>query len=145
MIGKIALPLLAAGLLVASTAGSAAQPEPVLPQALQWINPPGNAALSVAWVLGSEQQDGPYLLRVKLAAGGSIPPHRHPDTRNSTVLAGTLYVGFGGTADESQAVAVPTGAVYVAPANVPHYLFARDGDVVYQESGTGPTANLPPK
>jgi len=40
-------------------------------------------------------------------------------------------------------VAVPAGAAYVAPAGVPHHLSARDGDVVYQEGGFGPTANLP--
>ena len=36
---------------------------------------------------------------------------------------------------------VPAGALYVAPANVPHSLWARDGDVIYQEAGVGPTAN----
>jgi quercetin dioxygenase-like cupin family protein len=85
------------------------------------------------------------VFRVRLAQGGKIPVHTHPDTRNSTVLSGTLYVGFGDTADETRVVAVPTGAVYVAPANVPHYLWARDGDVVYQEGGVGPTATVPVK
>ena len=37
-------------------------------------------------------------------------------------------------------VAIPEGAVYVAPANVSHYLWAKDGDVVFQEGGVGPTA-----
>ena len=31
----------------------------------------------------------------------------------------------------------------VAPANVPHYLSAKEGEVVYQESGVGPTATVP--
>jgi hypothetical protein len=53
-----------------------------------------------------------------------------------------LYVGFGGTVDESTMVAVPAGGVYVAPANQPHYLWAPDGDVVYQESGVGPTGTV---
>ena len=69
----------------------------------------------------------------------------HPDERNSTVLAGTLYVGFGETFDASKVVAVPTGGVYVAQANVAHYVWAKDGAVVYQEAGVGPTRTVPVK
>jgi hypothetical protein len=31
---------------------------------------------------------------------------------------------------------------YVAPANQPHQLWARDGAVAYQESGVGPTGTV---
>lgn len=117
-------------------------PSPFLPDAFRWRSPPNNPALQSAWIVGNEQEPGPYLLRVKLAVGGRIAPHTHPDERNSTVLSGTVYVGFGETFDESKLVAVPVGAVYVTPANVPHYLLARDGDVMYQESGIGPTGTL---
>ena len=48
------------------------------------------------------------------------------------MLSGTLYVGFGEQFDESTLVAVPAGAVYVAPAGVPHFLMAKDGEVIYQ-------------
>jgi hypothetical protein len=41
--------------------------------------------------------------------------------------------------DAALLVAIPTGAVYVAPAGVPHFLEARNGAVVYQEAGVGPT------
>lgn len=118
-------------------------PAPVLPDSLQWFSPPNNAQLRGAWVIGAEQKEGAYLLRVMLAKGGRIPVHTHPDTRNSTVLSGTLYVGFGEIADEAKMVAIPAGGVYVAPAGVPHFLWAKDGDVVYQEAGMGPTATLP--
>ena len=94
-------------------------------------------------MLGAEAQSGPYLLRVKLAASGRIPPHSHPDTRNSTVLEGTLYVGFGNRFDEAKVIAIPAGGVYVAPANVAHYVWAKDGAVVYQEAGVGPTRTVP--
>ncbi len=117
--------------------------KPLLPQNLVWSSPPNNAALQGAWVLGADQKPGAYLLRVKLAAGGKIPPHTHPDERNSTVLSGTIYVGFGEVFDESKVVGIPTGGVYVAPANVPHYVWAKDGEAMYQESGVGPTATVP--
>jgi len=117
-------------------------PWPILPASLHWVGVPNAPALQAAWVLGSEQATGAYILRVRIAANGRIPPHSHPDTRNSTVLAGTLYVGFGETFDEGKMVAVPTGAVYVAPASVPHYIWAKDGNVEYQETGVGPTGTV---
>jgi len=118
-------------------------PEPVLPDSFKWFSPPGNPGLAAAWVVGAEDKAAPYALRVKLSAGGRIAPHTHPDTRHSTVLAGTLYVGFGATFEEATMVAVPAGGVYVAPASQPHFLWARDGEVVYQESGVGPTGTTP--
>lgn len=126
---------------VARAQGNA--PAPVLPDTMPWVSPPTIPGLRAAWLLGAAQEAGPYVLRVKLAAGARIPPHTHPDTRNSTVLAGTIYVGFGRTFDTTNVVAVPAGAVYVAPANVPHYVWARDGDAVYQEAGVGPTGTTP--
>jgi quercetin dioxygenase-like cupin family protein len=118
------------------------RPAPVLPDSLRWASPPGIPAVTAAWMLGAERAAGPYVLRVRLTAGGRIPPHAHPDARHTTVLSGTLYVGFGRESDDQLLVAVPTGAVYVAPANVPHFLLARDGEVVYQESGVGPTGTV---
>lgn len=117
-------------------------PRPVLPESLHWTGMPNAPAIQGAWVVGSEQAMGAYVLRVRIAANGRIPPHAHPDTRSSTVLSGTLYVGFGGTFDESKLVAVPSGAVYVAPANVAHYIWAKDGNVEYQETGVGPTGTV---
>lgn len=117
-------------------------PAPILPESLRWFSPPGNAAVQGAWVLGAEDKPGAYLLRVKLAADARIPPHTHPDARHTTVLSGTLYVGFGAAFDPARVVAVPAGAVYVAPAGIAHYLWAKDGAVEYQEAGSGPTATV---
>ena len=139
----------ATALVLAGLCGTAASqvdvPALIRPEDILWFSPPNNPALQGAWVLGAEQKPGPYILRVKLAAGGRIPPHTHPDERNSTVLSGTLYVGFGETFDESKILAIPAGGVYVAPANVAHYIWARDGEVVYQEAGVAPTATVPVK
>ena len=138
--------VLAFVLLVSCSAASWAQPlepVPLLPETFRWFSLPNNPKLRGAWVIGAESGKAPYLLRVRLAKGRKIPAHTHPDERHSTVLASTLYVGFGEVADESNVVAIPAGGVYIAPANQPHYLWAKDGDVIYQESGTGPTATLP--
>ncbi len=112
---------------------------PILPEQLHWTTPPDIPAVRSAWLIGSEQQSGTYAVRVRLAANGRIPPHTHPDTRYSTVLSGTLYVGLGSKFDAAALVAVPAGGVYVAPAGVAHFLWAKDGEVIYQEAGVGPT------
>lgn len=110
--------------------------KPFLSNNLLWFSPPNNTSLKGAWVLGADQKPGVYLLRVKLATGGKIPPHTHPDERNSTVLSGVIYVGFGPVFDETRVLAIPASGVYIAPANTPHFVWAKDGDAMYQEAGT---------
>ena len=138
----IAVLLLAGSVFSTVAVAQSNAPVPVLPDTLRWVSPPNVSGLQAAWVLGAEQKPGPYLLRVRLATGARIPPHTHPDQRISTVLAGIIYVGFGKSFDETQVVAIPTGAVYVAPAHVLHYIWAKDGEAMYQEAGVGPTGTL---
>jgi len=130
------------GTVSAQPTPQAPTPQAIVPESLQWRSPPGNPLLKSAWVVGGEKATGAYALRVTLLKGGRIPVHTHPDARHSTVLSGTLFVGFGEIEDHSKLVAIPAGGVYVAPAGVAHYLYARDTDVVYQESGFGPTATV---
>jgi quercetin dioxygenase-like cupin family protein len=132
-------PLFAAFLLttVAHSALAQSKPEPILPEQLQWGGAP-DAAQSVM-VVGSPEKAGLYQQRVRMPAGSKIQPHTHPDERISVVLEGTIYVGFGESFDENSVVAIPTGAVYIAPAGVPHYVWAKDGAALYQEGGMGPT------
>ena len=122
-------------------------PAPILPERLTWVSPPALPTLRSAWLVGHESQPDLYLLRVKLTDGGRIPPHTHPDDRVTTVLSGTLWVGFGATFEESRGVAIPAGAAYRAPAGVAHFVWAKGGDVEYQEMGKGPTGTvfLPPE
>ncbi|MGC4028852.1 MAG: cupin domain-containing protein [Steroidobacteraceae bacterium] len=138
----LAAALLATGLALAQTAAVG----PLLPDQLHWVNAPGLPGVRVTWVAGAEKTPGLYGQRVILLKGTRIPPHTHPDTRYSTVLSGTLLVGFGSRADDAALVAIPPGGVYIAPAGTPHFLWARDGEVTYQEAGIGPTATvmLPP-
>ncbi len=129
-------------LLANLAAAQSRDPVALIPARFRWVSSPNNPALEAAWIIGSEEKRGPYILRVRLAAGGRIPPHTHPDERNSTVLAGTISVGFGEVFDEAKMVAMPTGAVYVIPANVPHYIWARETNATYQEAGFGPTGTF---
>jgi len=132
--------LLATCLLMSLAQGVLAQgkPEPILPGQLKWAGGANGSAQNVM-VVGAADKAGLYQQRVRMPAGAKIQPHTHPDERISVVLEGTIYVGFGEKFNESTVVAVPTGAVYVAPAGVPHYVWAKDGPAVYQEGGMGPT------
>lgn len=128
---------LCAGMAQAALAQTA--PQPILPDALKWPTAADGAAQST-YVVGAADRAGLYAQRVRMPAGAKIMPHTHPDERMSVVLEGTIYVGFGEKFDEAAVVAVPTGAVYVAPVGVPHYVWAKDGPALYQEHGMGPTA-----
>lgn len=125
-------------LLLAQGALAQSKPEPILPGSLKWAGAAG-AAQNVM-VVGAADKAGLYQQRVRMPPGSKIQPHTHPDERISVVLEGTIYVGFGEKFDESNVVAIPTGAVYVAPAGTPHYVWAKDGAAIYQEGGMGPTA-----
>ncbi|MEZ6028950.1 MAG: cupin domain-containing protein [Hyphomonadaceae bacterium] len=129
-------------LVIAAIAAAGCTTTPATPD--QWLQgagyaPVGNAtSMDAAFLIGSPTQPGLYTIRVHLRDGGLMPPHSHPDDRMITVLSGTLYYGFGTTADPAGTTAYPTGATFFAKANDPHYAIGR-GDVVYQESGMAPT------
>lgn len=114
-------------------------PAPVLPDSVPWQANPAVPGAESTWMLGAADKAGLYAQRVKLAPDARIPPHTHGDERFSVVLEGSIYVGFGETFDPDNVVEVPRGAIYVAPAGVPHYVWAKDGAAMYQESGMGPT------
>ena len=129
--------LLMACLLSTTAAAQDARPTVIRPDSLAWKDyAPGIVTMSL---VGQGRSSGVYAARVRFAPNTKLPPHYHPDDRYTLVLKGTLYVGFGEVFDESKLVAVPEGALYFVPAGVRHFLWSR-GELVYQESGTNPTA-----
>ena len=81
-----------------------------------------------------------YTQRVHLAKDAKIPPHSHPDSRMVTVLSGELFAGTDPTVDSSNGTLLPAGSFIIMPAGEVHWTWARNGEVVYQETGNGPTA-----
>ncbi|MFM7540996.1 MAG: cupin domain-containing protein [Planctomycetota bacterium] len=133
----------AAMFLLASMARSdGPMPMPLRPESFKWADSPVAKGFRAAWVLGQEKAPGPYILRVKASKGARLEPHSHPDERQTTVLSGTIWVGFGERFDESRMVEIPAGAVLVVPARTPHFVWARQGDAEYQETGVGPTGTV---
>ena len=136
----VRLPLLLAALPIARLVAQSGSPTPVLPDTIPWVAVSHTPGAHTRWLVGRAQKTGVYAFQVRFEAGTKAAPHTHPDERYTLVLSGTWYVGFGEVFDEAKLVAVPAGAVYVAPARVPHFMWAKNGEVVIQESGTNPTA-----
>ena len=131
-----ALALLAA-LPLPLAQGEALVPARLTPEELKWVTAPtGNAQAVVA---GNQRDQGLYMYRTRFPAGFRNQPHFHPDQRIVTVMSGTLYVGYGEKQDGSQMKALPAGSIFTEPPRQPHYVWAKDGEVVIQVTGYGPS------
>jgi quercetin dioxygenase-like cupin family protein len=141
-----AVGLVTALLLGASSAAARAQlvpsaPVQVTPEQLVWT--PYPAGGMQAFLLGNSSQRGTYVVRIRLPAGLKLAPHRHPDGRIVTVLSGTMYFALGASGDSTRLKAFPAGSVWTEPPGAPHYAWAKDGEVVLQIVGTGPSGSRP--
>ncbi len=112
------------------------------PDGVKWTATP-IPGVQTAVLSGSLSATGLYLLRVKIAKDARLMPHKHPDVRYTTVLAGEMHFGFGEIFDDTQMKIYPAGAIIAIPANTPHFVWARTGDVIVQDTGIGPTATSP--
>lgn len=90
-----------------------------------------------AQITGKKNTPGMYVYRVKFGKGHRNEPHYHTDERVVTILSGSIYVGFGEEFKESEMVKLYAGGIYTEPKNFPHYVWAKDGDVVLQVVGSG--------
>lgn len=93
-----------------------------------------------AVLLGDPGKPGVFVMRMKFPANMKIMPLTHPDAwRTGVVLSGTLYYALGETWDESKLRALPTGTFFTTPTNAPHFVWAKDGEVVVQFTAMGPS------
>jgi quercetin dioxygenase-like cupin family protein len=124
--------------------GLSAQCEPLagartIPEEMKWERGSPSANLR-ANLVGDDQKSGMYMYRVRFPANFKVPPHFHPDERIVTVMSGTLYVGYGEQFDESAMKALPAGSFFTEPTRQPHFVWAKDGEVVIQVvGGNGPS------
>jgi quercetin dioxygenase-like cupin family protein len=141
----VAVSLLSVFVLAAPACAQQAEATAVLPESLKW-NPTPFPDVTVAVVAGNPAASGMYAIFAKYTAGGKSVPHIHPDQRVVTVLSGTYYSGLGTPFDEAKTKPLHTGSVLIVPGNTVHYGWAKDGETIVQEVGTGPTAtNVWPK
>lgn len=131
--------LCAAGLAVSAYAQSTGTSILKLPQDMEFKGPTGKPQTAVLY--GDPAKPGVFVTRIKFPAGYKDMPHWHPDElRTVVVLSGTLYFASGETWDESKFKAYPAGTFYSEPPKSPHYTWAKDGEVILQLTGIGPSS-----
>lgn len=128
------------GLLVAVPACAQSEAGIVkLPQDIQFKGPLSGPPQTVV-VYGDPTKPGVFVSRVRFSPGWKDMPHWHPDeVRTVVVLSGTFYFGSGEKWDESKFKAYPAGTFYSEPSKAPHYTWAKDGEVIIQITGIGPS------
>lgn len=96
--------------------------------------PPGSQA---AVLYGDPGKPGLFVIRAKLPAGYTVPPHWHSTDESLTVISGDLTLGMGDRLDPAIAAKLTTGGFIVTKANMRH--FARtEGGAVLQIAAQGP-------
>jgi len=123
-----------------------AQPEPLrplrlTPDQLTWTADP--RGYEQALIVGDPTKPGIYVARLRFPSNLRIAPHFHPDDRIVTVLSGTVLFGYGERFDETTMQALSAGSVWTEPAKQPHFAWSRDGEVVLQVIGMGPSGTTP--
>jgi len=134
-------PILSATLLMSVLAyGQSANTGVVkLPQEIEFKGPLAGAP-QTAILYGDPTKPGIFVTRVKFSAGWKDPPHWHPDeVRTVAVLSGTFYFASGEKWDESKFTAYPAGTFYSEPSKATHSTWAKDGEVIIQVTGIGPS------
>jgi quercetin dioxygenase-like cupin family protein len=115
-----------------------ARPLMKLPQEIEFSGPADQ--LQTAVVFGDPTKPGLYVQRFRFPADLKVPPHWHPDRmRTVVVISGTLYYAFGEQWDEKKLTALPPGSFFYEPSHVPHFAWAKDGEVILQLTAIGPS------
>ena len=109
-----------------------------LPEDVQFPEMPPGGSPTVT-LFGDPRAEGLYVTRTLIPHGTKTMPHFHPDSRTVTVISGVCYYGRGEEFDESRVIPMPPGSFFTEPAGVPHYIWAKDGDVVVQTTAIGPS------
>lgn len=107
-----------------------------------WGDVPGYDGIQLMIVEGNPGKAGPYVIRVKFSPGTMSMPHQHPDDRLVTVIKGTWYTGKGENFEPAGTEPLPTGSFMKHPAGAAHYDGAKDGEVIVQITGVGPSGTV---
>ena len=108
------------------------------PEQVRWFTPSYyKDGRQRAQLLGDSSQGGAWVDRVKIPAGGRVLAHTHPNDELVTVIEGTWYLGEGEKFNPTKLKGYQPGSFIIIPAGVPHFVAAKEGDVIVQLSGNG--------
>lgn len=121
-------------LLVSVAALIAASPAQA--KGLKWMDaggvglPPG---AKIAVVKGDPSKAGDFIVRIKMPAGYSVPPHHHPaDEAVRVVAGGPLTYGMGEKMDKANSGSLEKGYHITLGAGMNHWVIAPDGGATVQ-------------
>ena len=109
-----------------------------LPEDIQFPEMPPGASRTIT-LFGDPKAEGLYVTRTLIPHRTKTIPHFHPDSRTITVISGVCYYGRGEEFDEDRVIPMSPGSFFTEPAGIPHYIWAKDGDVVVQTTAIGPS------
>jgi hypothetical protein len=70
--------------------------------------------------------------RTSLRSGVHVV-REYPEFRGLSVISGVLYTGFGDSVDDFEAARLVPGSTWTVPERTRHFLWAKDGEVVFQQ------------
>jgi len=104
---------------------------------LEWKDLPSIKGAKIALLEGPMSEEKPFTARIKMPAGGKIPPHTHPGIEHVTVISGSFAMGLGEKWDDKALHSMGAGDVMIMQPNTPHYAMAKAESIV-QVHGMGP-------
>lgn len=110
----------------------------VLPKDVPFAASPVEGVESAA-LIGDSSRAELYVSNGRIAEGVAFPMHTHSVARLSTVVSGTMFYGVGEIFAEVEFTPYPAGTVVYMPPNTPHWMWVKDGEIIVQESGFGPS------
>jgi len=140
--------LISAAIIIITLTGAASifsQPQKsttkvVLPSEIKFIvNPNDPAGLQTVLLDGDPTKAELYTMQIKIPANVKLLAHWHPETRSVIVLSGTFYYGYGDKFDEKKLTEMPAGTFFNEPSKQPHFAWTKNGSVILQVVGVGPT------
>jgi quercetin dioxygenase-like cupin family protein len=110
------------------------------PDAVKWIaGPPGLPPGGQFAVLSGDpgKAGALFVVRAKVPAGYTVPPHTHPTDETVTVLSGSFSFAMGDKLDKTKGTQLKVGGLFNAPAGMTHYAWFTEESII-QVHGVGP-------
>lgn len=115
-------------------------PKVILPAEIKFVvNPNDPAGLQTVLLDGDPTKPELYTLRIQIPANVKLLAHWHPETRSVIVLSGIFYYCYGDKFDEKKLIEMPVGTFFNEPSRQPHFAWTKNGAVILQVTGVGPT------
>jgi len=106
-------------------------------KSLEWKDLPSIQGAKIAMLEGPMNEEKPFIARIKMPAGGKIPPHWHPGIEHVTVISGSFAMATGEKWDDKALHTMSAGDVMIMQPKTPHYAMAK-GETIVQIHGMGP-------